>query len=206
MAIGAFLHLLISVSVVYLLIAAGEYGYHRHIAHGMPPHWLRLIPFWGTRCKKHMLHHFLYYRIFNFEPDPVGRYHDLKVTLLTSFLVISLLTVPAYLIDHFTGWVALAGGILHSILFNRIHSEIHLSEIHPATIKRLRRFAVFRHWECHHFLHHRHPEMNFDAVAPLFDWLLGTHVEPTSEDLALMRQELGYDCRSVYRKSTESTC
>jgi sterol desaturase/sphingolipid hydroxylase (fatty acid hydroxylase superfamily) len=181
------IHVLVSVLVVYVLIALGEYTYHRFVAHMMPLRWLRWVPFWRQRCKKHMRHHCRYYRIFNYEPDPVGRFLDLKVTLLTSCIVIVLATVPAYLIDPITGVVAFAGSVMHSVLFNLVHSEVHLNDSRV-----LREHAVFRYWESQHFLHHLQPDKNFDGVFPLFDRLVGTLAKPTEADLILMRKTLGY--------------
>jgi sterol desaturase/sphingolipid hydroxylase (fatty acid hydroxylase superfamily) len=41
----------------------------------------------------------------------------------------------------------------------------------------------------HHFLHHRHPDKNFNVAFPIGDWIFGTVARADENDEETMRQD-----------------
>jgi len=150
----------------------------------------RTIPFLDNYFRAHaVLHHTKYYRIFNFEPDHVGREIDMRLGLFTAIrlyaatfpLVLALAIIDLQGAVEFT-----LVAFLHMYLWGLLHHEMHVPK--NSLIQQSR---AFRFLARYHFLHHRYPRRNYNVIIPIADILMGTFAEARSCDLREMLR-LGY--------------
>lgn len=169
-----FLNILGSLIFSFFFICIGEYTIHRWLMHKNS--FRRIfkikIPYFETNYEYHMDHHFKYYKIFNKEEDPYGKYMNLKITKKYLILVFSIILIPVGL---FISWISfftiMTAIFIHSVLWNALHSEMHLDEK-----KWFSKTKYYLYAREHHELHHIYPNKNFNIVLPPFaDILFGTH-------------------------------
>jgi sterol desaturase/sphingolipid hydroxylase (fatty acid hydroxylase superfamily) len=73
---------------------------------------------------------------------------------------------------------------LHHLIWNQVHLEMHKPE------KRFfAEWRIYKFMARHHFLHHRHPDKNFNVAFPIGDWIFGTVARADEDDEETMRQE-----------------
>lgn len=150
-----------------LIVSFVEYAAHRWLLHRRI-----LDAFWFP----HTLHHKRYYRVFNHESDPIGRELNLRIRWRDTAYAL-LLTSPLFFLSP-TGYAILfALAWLQRWGWNAIHAEMHLHE--NRCFARLR---IYQALAKYHFLHHQHPDRNFNVTLPLFDALLKTRARATAAD------------------------
>ncbi len=89
------------------------------------------------------------------------------------------------------GWFSLGAVvplIVMPLMSEFIHPLLHLThdaarEAAPPLLKPLVATRYFRHVACHHWLHHRHLDVNFNLMLS-GDYILGCHRAPTRAELA----------------------
>jgi sterol desaturase/sphingolipid hydroxylase (fatty acid hydroxylase superfamily) len=172
------LHLVASASAAYVLISLVEYLTHRHLMHR---------PGWAARLHSRVLrqvfrdhaivHHRRYYAIFNHEADAHGRTLNLTVKPSTGLAIVAPFCLAAYAIDPLTGALLLVATIMHTFAWSAVHTAMHLDAQGGFA-----RTSLFLYLKRYHYLHHRHPRRNFNALLPMWDWLLGTLAEPGKAD------------------------
>lgn len=174
------------------LISFLEYVVHCQFMHRrfLPLHLYQRFPFLEDYFHAHaILHHTTYYRRFNFEPDPLGREIDLRLSLKTGLLLYASISPLVIALAVFAPLGAFAFSIVaatHMYLWGVLHHEMHVPDS-----RFLQQSASYRFLARYHFLHHRYPKKNFNVVVPLADFFLGTQAHPRPCDLREMIR-LGY--------------
>lgn len=128
--------------------------------------------------KSHAIaHHGHYSQTFTDEPVAPGEDQEIRLNVykapIKTFPVIALISLVSWqgaLV--FTGTV-----LLHHWIWNKIHLEMHKPEG-----RGFASWGVYRFLARHHFLHHLHPNKNFNVVFPFADYILGTNVEATDSE------------------------
>jgi len=130
-------------------------------------------------------HHVQYYKSFTDEPVPPGEDRHIRLSIREGFLealpicaIIATMSIQAAVTFEIVV-------CLHHYLWNKIHIEMHKPE---------KRFfsgwPLYKFHARHHFLHHRHPDKNFNVVFLLADYVFGVTTKPDRSDLKAMH-ELG---------------
>lgn len=175
-----------------VLLSFVEYFVHRALLHRrfLPSSLYKRLPSIDEYFRAHaVLHHTRYYRLFNFEPDPLGREIDLTLGFYTAIRVYgaaSPLVLALVLIAPEGAVIFSALAFVHMYLWGLLHHEMHV----PTSIF-IQRLAPYRFLARHHFLHHRYPRYNYNVIIPLADVLLGTLAQMKPCDLREMLR-LGY--------------
>jgi hypothetical protein len=171
----------------YVFISFFEYQIHRHLMHRKRlPKWLyRVSPYVLKTFESHAVcHHGVWYKRFDYEPDPRGREHNLDIKLgETAVMLLCLAPVFALLLwlSPWGGAIVLAVSVLHNRLWNVLHRQMHIPQR-----------AFFRNWPAfrflarQHFMHHQQTTKNYNVVFPLFDFLLGSVARPSLGDIREM--------------------
>ena len=129
----------------------------------------------------------------------IGQSYGLKVGPLMDYFLYVAPTMPVMVVAFYLGgWWFSMGAIIPLIamplMSEYVHPLLHLSHEQalkkaPTLIRPLVASRYFRFTARHHWLHHRHPEVNFNTMLG-GDWLLGTVITPTLDELQEMK-ELG---------------
>jgi hypothetical protein len=176
----------------YLYISIGEHQIHKRLMHGKPlPEWVyRAFPYVLAAFEAHGIrHHRIWYRVFDYEPDPVGREENLPIPMKETVLMLVAafpLWSPIFLVSIAGGSVFLATALIHNRLWSFFHRQMHI----PRAVF-YRDWAVFRFLAIHHFLHHQDVRRNFNVVFPFADLLFGTRAAPNLADIRELLR-LGY--------------
>lgn len=133
-----------------------------------------------------IVHHMHYSKIFSDEPVPPGEDKEIRLTVrkapikaLPIAAVIALFSIPGAAI--FIGVVT-----FHHWAWNKIHLEMHKPEG-----KNFSKWPIYKFLAEYHCLHHRYPQKNFNVVFPFADYVLGTNVRCTKDDLKHLQEMLG---------------
>jgi hypothetical protein len=170
------IELLIAVLVGIPAMSFAEYAIHRWLMHRPSP------GLWDVFVRHVRFHHGKYYKVFNHEPDLFGRRVNLHIkagdAIALSVPMILLLVVLGL---YWAAAVAFVIPVAHAVVWSNIPEEMH----DPASPGRFFcRWRLFRFLRMYHFLHHQHPQQNFNVVLPLWDYVLGTAATATEQDLA----------------------
>lgn len=150
-----------------LIVSFAEYCAHR---------WLMHRPAIDAFSLPHMKHHAVYYQQFDYEPDPRGKHLNLRIGW-TDTLLACLVASPLALVSLRGYAILFALALCQRWTWNAIHSEMHLAEG-----RWFAHLALYQ-WLAHrHFLHHRHPDRNYNVTLPLMDLLFGTRARETPRD------------------------
>jgi len=164
-----------------VLMSFLEHQVHRSLMHKKNGLSRRLRSF--NRMFEHhaILHHRHYSKVFNDKPVAAGEDRHLRLSIREGFL-------EALPIAAFLATISLEGAIifemvvcLHHFIWNKIHLEMHKPEERFFSDWRLYKFLAR-----HHYLHHQHPDKNFNVVLPLADYVLGTNIRASRSDLDRM--------------------
>jgi hypothetical protein len=202
-------HLAFSSVFAYQHVSLFEYSVHRWLMHDKraanATRWERL----RETQRDHARHHFEFYGVFNYEPDPVGKDLNLTLTLLSDSVLILLGTLPVFYFDPLTAVFCAALAVVHRNVFNAIHIEMHVEE-EPWYTKT----PLFVFWRLYHFLHHLDPKKNYNVVFPFWDFLLQTRMKATdahrkalehADRMLWLRRELAANNLSGYIVSASSS-
>ena len=125
-----------------------------------------------------ILHHGHYYKIFTDDAMARGEDRGIRLSMKEGF-------IEALPISAFIAIVSWPGAIIfeiivcmHHYLWNIIHLEMHKPES-----RFFSQWRIYKFFARHHYLHHRHPDKNFNVVLPLADYILGTNAHPSRSDL-----------------------
>ncbi len=161
-----------------VLMSFLEHQIHKHIMHRK-----HFLSKYFKAVKKvfdshAILHHGHYYNIFTDERATDRKDRGINLSMLEGFLealpfsaLFAIVSLPAAIMFELVV-------LFHHFIWNQIHMEMHKNES-----------RFFSHWPVykflarHHYLHHRHPDKNFNVVLPLADYVLGSNVHPTKADL-----------------------
>jgi hypothetical protein len=169
--------------VVYATISHVEYMAHRHLMHRM-----QLANFFRSRrleevFKEHIEHHFKCYDVFNHEEGACGLL-NLGVKSTTELTIVVVPGLIALYFDWITAVIFLVAALVHGVLWSAVHTEMHRNEGTWFS-----RTSIFQALARHHFLHHRHPKKNYNALFLGWDLILRTHVRATDDDRKEMEKE-----------------
>ena len=151
-----------------ILMSGVEYAAHRWTMHRRFGPLDRWLP--GVYRNHAILHHGVYYRTFDHEPDVIGR--DINIELPDRWkmgLAVSPLVAALACMDVRLAVVFSAVYAIHHATWNRVHSEMH-RPLHPWW-RYTRLFAFYERW---HLVHHAHVNRNFAILLPFWDFVLGT--------------------------------
>ncbi|MDR3615302.1 MAG: sterol desaturase family protein [Candidatus Obscuribacterales bacterium] len=131
-----------------------------------------------------VLHHSEYKAVFADVPLPKGEDRGIRLNFVEGFfealpfsLLLALVSVPTAII--FEGVVA-----CHHLIWNNIHLNMH------RPVKRFfNEWPAYKYLTRHHYLHHVHPDKNFNVVFPLGDFVFGTVCKPTAAEIADMQRQ-----------------
>ena len=161
-----------------VLMSFLEHQVHRSLMHRRNFLSRRLLSFNKTFEHHAILHHGQYSKVFDDKPVAAGEDRHLRLSIREGFLEV--LPIAALL-----AVISLEGAIIleivvcmHHFIWNKIHIEMHKPE------KRF--FSDWPVYKClarHHYLHHKHPDKNFNVVLPLADYVLGTNIRASNSDL-----------------------
>ena len=165
-----------------VLMSFIEHQVHSRLMHK------RSLPRFKKTFEAHAITHHKddYGEVFCDEPVPPGEDKEIRLTVRKA--PIKALPVAALLACFsWTGAIVLTATVtLHHWVWNKIHLEMHKPEKRGFSHWPIYKFLARYHW-----LHHKHPNKNFNVVFPLADYILNTHVKATEEDWKEM-QELGF--------------
>jgi len=177
-----------------ILMSLVEHQVHCRLMHKKP----RFFPFRDLRARKRMFtshaveHHRQYRQHFHDDPVPAGEDRGIRLNVAEG--LIECLPVPLALVG--ISYVAdvrfpLIGAAifpmvvaLHHLIWNQVHLEMHKPEN-----RFFAQWRIYKFMARHHFLHHRHPDKNFNVAFPIGDWIFGTVARADEDDEETMRQE-----------------
>jgi hypothetical protein len=131
-----------------------------------------------------VLHHSEYKAAFADVPLPKGEDHGIQLNFVEGFfealpfsLMLAVVSVPTAII--FEGVVA-----CHHLIWNNIHLNMH------RPVKRFfSEWKAYKYLTRHHYMHHVHPDRNFNVVLPFGDIVFGTMHKPTPAEIADMQRQ-----------------
>jgi hypothetical protein len=171
------LHFTISMLVAYPALSLMEYIIHRHLMHRNALAKFLQNGYLASTFRDHaIIHHARCYALFDKERKSCAAI-NITVKPLTSLTVMALPCLSMLLLDPITALVLFAGGMANGALWSKIHDEMHRPR--GVWYSNLR---VYRHLRRRHYLHHRHPNTNFNTLFPMWDWVLGTASVATQDD------------------------
>lgn len=141
------------------------------------------------------LHHNTYFKIFNYEPDEVGKRLNMTISYFTVFLGLigfsPVLLLLAYTVSIVPMLVFAAVLFTHRYLWNTVHREMHQPQ-YPWWS----RLAPYRFLARYHYLHHqshqRDVHVNFNIVLPFADFVMGRAVLVPTPSQREEMQKFGY--------------
>lgn len=126
----------------------------------------------------------------------LGQSYGLRVGPLGDYLLYVAPTLPVMLPTFWIGGIWFSIGavfplIAMPLMSEFVHPLMHLNheeaiKAAPRILKPLVSSQYFRFAARHHWLHHRHPGVNFNTMLG-GDYILGRHLSPTKEELAEMQ-------------------
>lgn len=186
-----FLLIILCILFSYVAISFLERFVHKYFMHRKLPKFVyRIVPDIIWVFESHAVrHHGKWYREFDFEPDPEGRYDNILIRpldTLSGILIASPVILLFFIISPLLGGILLLMGLLHSRLWNMLHSQMHIPK--PVFFAQ---WKIYQYLACYHYMHHQRTNKNFNIVFPLADYLLGSLAKPRLRDLRQMLY-LGY--------------
>jgi hypothetical protein len=167
-----------------ILMSFIEHQVHRNMMHRKNV--LFFIPAVKRVFNSHaVMHHGHYSKIFADEALGPGEDKGIRLNLREGFFealpfcaVLAIFSWPCAITFLFVA-------LTHHYIWNQIHLEMHQPVEKPFTRTRIYQFLAR-----HHYLHHKHPDKNFNVVFPFADYVLRTNVKkPTVADIEGMREE-----------------
>lgn len=161
-----------------IILSFMEWLLHRYVMHR--EHWISRISF---RNHAHY-HHREFFDTFNKEENEVGKQFNMKMDAMENFIFGTPIWIVAYLLSPAFCYTLFAVFIFQQMTWNLAHVEMH-----NPTSRWVRWFPYFTFIEEYHWLHHKYPGKNYNVVFPIFDYIMGTHINPTVKDTWQMRAE-----------------
>ena len=174
------LHNACSLAICFVLMSWFEYSTHRWMLHMNV--FVKLFPkaqiFKIVLHDHSVVHHSHFYKCFNHEPHPDGKYAGLFFPLgYYQFLFVTF-CVPLLYFDWLTAAYLSLFLVIHYVLWNQFHEAMHFNKTPRRAL-----MLWFQYVEYWHYLHHQHRNKNFNGLLPpVWDFLLGTEAAETGED------------------------
>jgi hypothetical protein len=182
------LAIVISLILSLIIMSFIEHGIHRWLMHRklLPNIVYQIIPFLKKTYEQHtFLHHRKYYKIFNYEPDLFGRDLEIELHIWLGPVVALPVCLGLWFISPIFSIVFFNTVVLHHLVWNIVHSEMHRPKKAWFSKTRLYKYLAHNHW-----MHHTYPGKNFNIVLPPFaDIIMRTYLRPSAKDLARMQKE-----------------
>jgi sterol desaturase/sphingolipid hydroxylase (fatty acid hydroxylase superfamily) len=174
------LHLAISTLLAYPILSLMEYMIHRHLMHRNSCAKLLQNRHLANAFRDHaLIHHARCYAVFDKEKGSCAAI-NIRVKPLT-MLIVTLPCLLAFLLDPITSLVLIVGAIANGAVWSQIHDEMHRPR--GAWFSNL---GAYKYLKRRHYLHHRHPDTNFNTLFIMWDWVLGTTSLETKSDRSAM--------------------
>jgi len=161
-----------------VLMSFVEHQIHRRLMHKQNVLSRRLPSFYRTLEHHAILHHGEYSKVFTNQPGAAVEERHLRLSLREGFL-------EALPLAALIALVSLEGAIIleivvcgHHFIWNTIHTEMHRPDARFFSA-----WPAYKFLARYHYLHHKHPDKNFNVVLPLADYVLGTHVRASRSGL-----------------------
>ena len=167
-----------------ILMSFVEHQVHSQLMHKQNFLSRRRASFKKTFEAHAITHHKHYYKIFTDEPVPPGEDKEIRLTVHKAPLKAAPVALLLALISWKGAIILILTVMLHHWIWNKIHLEMHKPENRSFS-----NWPIYKFLARYHFLHHKHPDKNFNVVFPLADFILGTHVTPSHADLTAMKAE-----------------
>lgn len=168
-----------------VLMSIIEHQVHARLMHKAPRHFL-LKRISGRRkifTSHAVKHHGQYREHFHDEPVPSGEDRGIRLNLAEGLLQAVPVSGALCCVSLTAAAMFPAVVCLHHLIWNQIHLEMHKPEG-----RFFSRWAAYRYVARHHFLHHRHPDKNFNVAFPVGDWLFSTVAVPSPADRLAMEE------------------
>lgn len=168
------------------LVSFIEHQVHAQLMHKKNPLSSRDKGFEKVFKSHAIVHHGHYSQIFTDEPVAPGEDKEIRLTVLKA----PIKTLPFTILIAIFSWQCalffVATVLVHHWIWNKIHLEMHKPEG-----KGFSNWAPYRFLARHHYLHHVHPNKNFNVVFPFADYILGTNVKASNSE-RLDMHKLGF--------------
>jgi hypothetical protein len=148
----------------YVITSIYEYLGHRYAMHGR-------VRGLGEFFEKHVLHHgrFAPWSKWRAMDDPAGQWVGIDLDAPMMLVASSIIWGPVAFFSH-AGAVTMALFFsLHGAAWSAIHREIHTPRGRWFAGTAYYRFVIRYHGR-----HHQRQGVNFNALCPLMDWVMGT--------------------------------
>jgi hypothetical protein len=189
-------HIIVSSLIAYPILSLMEYMVHRHLMHKKAPGDISQNGFLSETFYDHAItHHGRCYAVFDREEGSCAGV-NIPITSLMAMVVPCLIV---YAIDPKTSAVLLIGALVGGRVWSEIHSEMHRPK--GAWFASLK---VYLYLKRRHFLHHRHPNTNFNTLLPMWDSILRTTSVGTDSDRLAMHSAV-WRVRPMSRDQTHTT-
>ena len=173
-------------AAMVVLMSIIEHQIHSRLMHKSPRiAWLRRLPARTKIFTSHAVkHHRQYRENFHDDPVPAGEDRGIRLNLPEGLLQAFPVCAGLACISFMAAAMFLFVVCLHHLIWNQIHLEMHKPEG-----RFFSKWAAYRYVARHHFLHHRHPDKNFNVAFPVGDWLFDTVAIVTDADRRAMEAE-----------------
>lgn len=187
-------HVFTTFALGVVVLSFAEHAIHRHVMHRkrFSPWVYRAFPDLKAQFHNHaVLHHATYYKQFDHEPSPEGKYFNLRIlapdTLRILIAFSPILLLLAMFVSTVSAGVLLIMIVGHNLTWNAIHLQMHI----PERKAWFRNTATYLFLARHHFMHHQRTGKNYNVVLPIADFILGSATKPKISDVREMLR-LGY--------------
>lgn len=130
-----------------------------------------------------VLHHGHYRSEFQDEAVAPGQDRGIRLSMKEGFIEALPVAALIALVSTQGAITLIVVVCLHHFIWNKIHLEMHKPED-----RFFSKWSAYKFLARHHYLHHQHPNNNFNVVLPLADYILGTNVRPSEADLEGMHK------------------
>ncbi len=129
-------------------------------------------------------HHKHYLKIFADEPVAPGEDKEIRLNVHKA----PIKSAPVAILLAFVSWKASLIFVLTVMLHHWLWNQIHL-EMHKPVKRSFSEWPIYKFLARYHYLHHKHPDKNFNVVFPLADYVFGTHAKASDQEVGLMQAE-----------------
>ncbi len=146
-----------------------EWWFHKYLFHSA-----KYIKY--TYKAHHLVHHQRYkYEKESYEWQSQYDKDHIAMDWFALPLFIGTHLLPLYLVQYFTGWQSMWGGIAAITTYYAVYEYFHFA-MHVPSNKWFERTRVFQYAYEHHRIHHKYMFQNFNVFFPLADRCLGTYI------------------------------
>jgi len=169
-----------------VLMSIIEHQVHARLMH-KAPRWFLSRRFAARRkiFTSHAVEHHRQYREhFHDHALPAGADRGIRLNLVEGLLQAVPVSAGLWCVSAVAAGMFPVVVLIHHLLWNQIHLEMH-----QPIGRFFSTWPAYRYVARHHFLHHRHPDKNFNVAFPVGDWLFNTVATATESDRRAMEAE-----------------